>query len=266
MEVEERQKMATAAEQAEIHARWNKIVAAQNTEFLAGLSFHDRMLVARRRVDRGPIGRVLTAREGAGRFPSDDWYAVLVEPSCEQAAADSFRRKKVPAYWPSVERQEPAGKGRRRAVLSPIMPGMIFCPTVQADLSWRAIKCVRHVRGLMLKSGGERMRLTCEDVAIILQIEAEQDAQRRRPNSYASKSKKSATAPSAHTFKVGDDVRFTGDINGRWPPGRVIGLPHDGRIKLVVAGVMGCALPFLACPHQIERIESKALARTAEAP
>jgi transcription antitermination factor NusG len=239
--------MATAAEQAEIDKLWNRVVATADTEFLAGLSAQDRMRMARRRVQRWrPIGRALTAREGAGHFPSGDWYAVFVKPSCEKAAADGFRGKKVQAYWPSYRKQILVSKGRlghrrRRAVLSPIMPGMIFCPTADADLFWTVIKRVPYVRSLMRNFSSELMTLTCEDVAIILQIEADQNAP-------------SPPTTTAHRFEVGDDVRFVGDINGRWPPGRIIGLSRDGRLSIEVAGVMGCALPFLACSHQIERI------------
>jgi transcription antitermination factor NusG len=55
-----------------------------------------------------------------------------------------------------------------------------------------------------------------------------------------------------HNFKRGQKVRFVDDLIGRWPPGVVETLAHDGRISVEV-DLMGRKVPIWVLPHQIER-------------
>jgi transcription antitermination factor NusG len=180
------------------------------------------------------------------RYPFKGWYAIIVRSSREQDAADGFRRSNVLAYWPNFEKQILINKGRlghrrRRVIFAPIIPGLIFCPTADADLFWAVIKRVPYVLNLMRKFSGDVVNLANEDIDIIRLIEAGLNT----PD---------LPIKTLHNFKMGEKVRFIDDINGRWPPGKIIELYDDGRITIETTA-MGRAVPIRnVLPYQIERI------------
>ena len=178
------------------------------------------------------------------RFPYKGWYAVIVRSQREQDAADGFRRENVSAYWPNYIRQVPSGRHggvrRHRALLAPIFPSLIFCPTADADLFWAAIQRIPYVVNMLRKDAGAPATLNNGDIELIRRIES-------------GLNEPPAITP-VHNFKMGDKVRFVDDLLGVWPPGKIIGLSNDGRISIEVY-LMARAVPIKSVlPHQIERI------------
>lgn len=171
------------------------------------------------------------------RFPYKGWYAVIVRSQREQDAANGFRRENVSAYWPNYVRQVAAGRSQRRAVFAPIFPGLIFCPTADADLFWSAIQRIPYVLNMLRKDGGVPATLSNADIEKIRRIEGDQN--------------EPPPVKPVHSFKVGRKIRFSDEMPVQWPPGKIVRLNGDGRIVVDVY-LMGRMVPITVLPHQVE--------------
>lgn len=171
------------------------------------------------------------------RFPYKGWFAVIVRSQREQDAADGFRRENVSAYWPNYVKHVASGVSRRRAIFAPIFPGMIFCPTADADLFWSAIQRIPYVVNMLRKDGGIPATLTNADIEKIRRIEAGQN--------------EPPPIKPIHNFKTGQKVRFCDENPIAWPPGKIVRLNGDGRIVVEVY-LFGRMVPMTVLPHQIE--------------
>lgn len=175
-------------------------------------------------------------------FPYRGWYALIAKSGREVNAANGFRDQRVRCYWPNYEKQINASRGRRRCIFTAIIPGLLFSPIADESLFWAVIDNVPYVLNLLRNCSGDLITLENADIEIIRRIEAGENTPLPPTQAF-------------HNFKIGEKVRFIDDINGRWPPGKIIGLSDDGRISIEVPGVMGRAVPFReVLPHQVERM------------
>lgn len=178
------------------------------------------------------------------RFPYKGWYAVIVRSQREQDAADGFRRENVSAYWPNYQKRVPTARRSngfqgQRHVFAAIFPGLIFCPTADADLFWAAVQRIPYVLNMLRKAEGVPATLANADIEIIRRIEA--GANEPPP------------ITPVHNFKIGEKVRFVDDIMSAWPPGVIVRLYNDGRITVEVH-LIGRMVPVVVLPHQIGRM------------
>lgn len=176
------------------------------------------------------------------------WYLVMIRNAREGDAVDSYRRSNIRAYWPTYEELRPTrhkAKGHpicRKRRMS-IIPGYIFPEAVEGALDLDGIiGAIDYVR----KFSGDPLRISDEDIKIIRHIETGLNTP--KPES------------TEHTFKVGEKVRFSDDLIGRWPPGKIIKLAANGRISVEVS-LMGRKLPITVFPHQIERTQAQSSAK-----
>lgn len=175
-------------------------------------------------------------------YPFKGWYAIIARSGREQDAADGFRRENLLSYWPNYTAQVLSGRRSngdhwRRAVLKPIIAGMIFTPAADDDLLWMAVQRIPYVINMLRTEGSAPATLTNADIETIRRIEAHQNVP--------------PPITPVHNFKPGDKVRFIKDIGSTWPPGRVERLLSEGRIRIEVY-LMGRMVPITVLPHQIE--------------
>jgi transcription antitermination factor NusG len=172
------------------------------------------------------------------------WHALVTRPNREQEAADWLRRGRVHAYWPCYTRQVNAGRGLRNgraqtvARFSAVIPGYLFVAarTGPGNDPWDIIHQTPGIMGYVRDAYGDAATLTNEDIEVIRRIEGQLNLP--PPKSHA------------HKFKVGSKVRFSDDLMGRWPVGRVTGLAETGQIS-VETNLLGRAVTIWVGPHQI---------------
>ena len=171
-------------------------------------------------------------------YPYKGWRAFVIVSGHEQDAADGFRRERVRAYWPNRIKLIPSPRGRRRQIFAPVIPGMIFTPYADEALLFDAVERIRYVLNVLRKEDGECAMIANEDIEIIRRIESGLNLP--------------PPVTPLHNFKVGEKVRFTDDILGRWPPLTITALSKDGRIS-VEGYLMGRMVPIHSVlPSQIE--------------
>jgi transcription antitermination factor NusG len=188
-------------------------------------------------------------------FPFRDWYMAIVRPNHEQDAADSFRRNNVRAYWPNYERiqtlrrRSNGYKPEIRLILTSIIPGYVFVPTTGDGAAEDMQMLIERISGainIARTYSGDPLLLREADIVTIRGIEA-------GLNTPAPvKPVHPVPVKPVHNFKNGEKVRFTDDIMGRWPIGRIVSLARDGRIGVEVS-LMRRKVVVTVFPHQIER-------------
>lgn len=200
--------------------------------------------------NEGNLGVVRRAIEGEQsvreqqRYPYKAWYAVIIRSQREQDAADGFRKEDVAAYWPNYVKQTPMGmhhgSRRHRATFNAIFPGLIFCPTADQNLFWRAVQRIPYVVNLLRREQGLPATLSNAEIERVRQIEADANLP--------------PDVTPVHSFKKGQRVRFT-DV-GPFVDfvGKIARLDSDGRISIEVY-LMGRMVPMHGVlPHQIEAV------------
>lgn len=173
-----------------------------------------------------------------------DRYLVMARMNHELDTVDSFRRQGLRAYWPSYETRV-ASQRRVGGCLTQkmkrvgILPGYVFCEvdpyrdlTIMLDSTVGAFDVVRHL-------DHSPLLIADADIQIIRRIEIGLNAP--------------APIAASYDFKTGEKVRFTDDLVGRWPPGRIVKLAREGRISVEV-DLMGRKVKITVLPHQIERM------------
>lgn len=173
-----------------------------------------------------------------------DRYLVMARMNRELDTVDSLRRNGYRAYWPHYEHLAPTRTKRnghpiRKMRRVGLIPGYVFSTIdPRQDLELLLDRIVGAIDVVRTFSGNPLV--ICDaDVQIIRRIEIGLNTPR-------------PTNQVAHTFKRGQKVRFLDDLVGRWPPGIVESLAHDGRISVLV-DLMGRKVPVTVLPHQIER-------------
>lgn len=173
------------------------------------------------------------------------WTMLTARPSKEQDAADWLKNSRLFAYWPCFTKQvlsqrSPVnGRSQRRVRFLPVIPGYIF---MAASVNTYAdpFDIVRQTPGIIgyVRDGSGRPAILSDyDVDVVRKIEALLNLPYNPKTS--------------HKFKVGDKVRFCGDLLGRWLPGVIDRLESDGRI-VVGTPLLGRIVPITVFPHQIE--------------
>lgn len=172
-----------------------------------------------------------------------DRHLVVVRNNHEFDSIDSFRRNLIPAYWPNYEELLPSRKvsngftGRRVRRVG-ILPGLIFVPVNAApDMEGLLHRIVGAIDFHRTYSGSPFI-VDDADVRVIQKIEVGLNTPSKE---------------GAHKFKVGEKVRFTDDLDGRWPPGKITKLAREGRI-VVEVDAMGRKMPVTVFSFQIERM------------
>jgi transcription antitermination factor NusG len=178
------------------------------------------------------------------RYPFRQWYMVVVRPGRELDAADGLKRNKVKAYWPNYEEFRTVRRSNRtverRASFKSIIPGYVFSPVGDSDQDFELlIGSITSVIQIARTFSGEPLLLTEDDIQIIRRIEAVLNTP--------------VPIKPVHNFKTGESVRFTDDLMGRWPAGKISRCGVDGRIG-VEAELMGRKATVWVFPHQIERV------------
>jgi hypothetical protein len=175
--------------------------------------------------------------------PITDWCMIIVQPSMEQQARDTLRRRGVAAYWPNFQKikmvEDNRNGGRiRRSFLAPVVPGIVFSPAKFDNLFWNALDTAPGVVNVARKSYGDIIVLNEIDIVLIHKIEQGLNVP------HGSKP--------VHNFKSGEKIRLCDDTLSAFGVGKVIKLFHDGRISIETTG-MGRAVKFVVLPHQIRR-------------
>lgn len=196
---------------------------------------------------KGNLEQVRSALEGITGVeappiipPASDRYLIMVRSSRELDAVDSFRRNRIPAYWPSYEglvstsrriNGHPVCVKRRIGII----PGYILPDAIPGALRLDVIvAAIDYIRTF----DGTPLRICDADIQIIKRIEIGLNTPK--------------PGHAEHAFKKGEKVRFADDLMGRWPAGKIIKLADQGRI-IVEVDLMGRKLPITVFPHQIER-------------
>lgn len=173
------------------------------------------------------------------------WLMLAARPGKEADAADLLRLRAVGVYWPNYFRQtqwptRANGYRRRTSRCCSIMPGYLFAPMDMADtIPWQIIETTPGVLQYLRDGSGNPAFLLPADIEIIRKIED-------GLNTPLPKDLR-------HGFKTGDRARFTDDLTGRWPPGRVVLIEKSGRISVETV-LLGRSVTIRVLPHQIERI------------
>jgi transcription antitermination factor NusG len=173
-----------------------------------------------------------------------DRYLIIVRPNHEFDAVDSFRRNNVRAYWPNYEELMPTqhrhnGHPVRRMRRVGILPGYVFSPVDHDQDFMGLIERIVGVIDVARTFSGNALLVNEADIQIIRKIEIGLNTPE--------------PVKTAHKFKTGEKVRFSDDLSGRWPSGKITKLARDGRIKVEVE-MMGRKVEITVFPHQIERV------------
>ena len=164
-------------------------------------------------------------------------YFVVARMNHEHDTVDSLRRNGVGAYFPSFE-QLVWVRHRRRIKRVGILPGYVFAtPPLHIDFEL----LLRHIVGafdIARTYSGKPLFISEDDLQIVRRIEIGLNTpQLDKP---------------VRKFKIGQKVRFTDDLVGRWPAGCVAKLAPDGRIGTEVE-LMGRKVLIWALSSQIEQ-------------
>lgn len=199
------------------------------------------------KTDKGNLAQVRSALEGITGVEHKpkverQYRMVICRPNHEFDTVDSFRRHSTPAFWPNYEeliatRQQQNGQPVRRIRRVGIIAGYVFTP-VDPDVDFMAL--LQRVVGaieIVRTMSGAPLLLDEEDIQTLRRIEMGRNVPAKAVN---------------REFKLGEKVRFTDDLQHRWPPGKIIKLARQGRI-IVEISLMGRKVEVKALPHQIER-------------
>lgn len=101
------------------------------------------------------------------------WHALQVTPNREVRSAEMLKRVHVHAYLPRFVAHVRAPRGRRRAVLRAVIPGMLFVPIEMIVMDGRDdLFDLCHVHDFVRKDGGDPIKLRKADIEIIREMEA----------------------------------------------------------------------------------------------
>ena len=180
------------------------------------------------------------------------WVALLTVPNQDEKASQALKwmawGTPTQVYWPcSVQQVKakllPNGRHARVAQVKSIFPGFLFASIAIGESvppgydPWQVFRAAPSVRNWLRNGLGEPAYISEGDMEKIRRIENEQNA--------------APEAPTAHTFKNGDRIRFRGDLIDRWPAGKVREVCGDGRLGVEVP-LLGRVVKIYVRPHQIE--------------
>lgn len=191
----------------------------------------------------GMTGAVAAEPVPARELP--DSFVVMARLNRELDTVDSLRRNNVAAYWPSYSLLRPSrsragGFQGQRWKRAGIIPGYVFTP-LDPHLDFEQL--LRRIVGaidIVRTFSGNAWLIPDRYIRDLRKIEIGLNTPL-------------PAAVTAHTFKIGQKVRFTDALVGDWPPGTIITLAPEGRISVEV-DLMGRKVPVTVLPHQIERM------------
>lgn len=180
--------------------------------------------------------------------PVTEWVMILVRPGLEQEARDSLRRRGVGAWWPNYQKEEgfkdqQTGKRLKRLIRSGVLPGVLLSPARLDTRFWAACDLAPGVINVMRNASTVPIVLGELDIAFIHTIEA-------------GLNKAAIIKSGAHSYEVGESVRFIDDIYRRLPAGKVSQCMRDGHVR-VDTNFFGIMRPVDVWPWQIEPIETR---------
>lgn len=151
------------------------------------------------------------------------WHALNVTPGHETRSADLLQRLRVFVYLPRYTKQVRRGRaGSHRAVLRPVVPGLLFVPREMMAIDQRDKAfdfC--HVRGFLRGAGDDPALITKAEIEDLRRIEADLENDSWVP------------APRNWTPKLGERVRFRpGVFAAFFGKPDVMALESRGRIRL----------------------------------
>jgi transcription antitermination factor NusG len=167
----------------------------------------------------------------------DKWCLITVPFNQQLDWCDNFRRFRLRCYCPNYINFG-RGLSRRKRGIQMLIPGYLFSPGFKEPAFWEVVKHGRGMVNVVRTFSGEILLVHNDDILVIRKIEAGLNTP--------------TLGKSLHNFKTGEKVRFSDDLLGRWPSGKVA-RSDDGQIVVEVE-VMGRAVPFTVYPHQIERM------------
>lgn len=156
------------------------------------------------------------------------WVLITVRSGAEQDARDSLRRHGLSVWWPNYEREVRGlskERGRVRLVRSGVIPGVLLSPSLMHPRFHIALDRAPGVIAILRGAEGEIAELRSADIALLRAIEHGLNTP--------------PTSRPAHSYKVGDRVRFAGDERRAWPAGRVVRVSKGGRLSVEVPGLFG---------------------------
>ncbi len=180
-------------------------------------------------------------------MPTTDWCMVLVRPGYEQDCRDSLRRRGVGAWWPNFSKEigfkdRQTGKRGVRRALIPVLPGVLLCPARLSEAFWHAIDMAPGAINVARKFNTEVILLSDLDIVLIHKIEQGLNI--------------SDPPKSAHSYVVGDKVRFVDDELRRFGSGQVIECHRDGRLRVDI-NMLGRVTPWIIAAWQVEPVETE---------
>lgn len=197
------------------------------------------------KIEVNTLGLVAADRSPMNVTTPRQWLAMIAKHGKEQESADWLKRDHYFAYWACYMKQVNAGGSTRnngfarsRARYTAIIPGFIFvaCSYGSRFHPHPLIDTIPGLISYMRNGAGEPATLDEDDIGTIRRIEAGQNL---------------PPLKRAHKFKVGDKVRFTDDLKGRWLPAVVSRVADDGRI-MIDQPLLGRIVTITVEPHQIE--------------
>lgn len=173
-----------------------------------------------------------------------DYYMIICRPNHEFDAVDSFRRHKQPAFWPNYEelvttKEQKNGHPVQRMRRVGIISGYVFTPVAPEKDFTAFLQRIIGAIGFVKSFSGAPLLLDELDIQTLRRIEEHRDTP--------------VPAPTTHSFKIGEKVRFRDDTRHRWPPGKITKLARQGRINVEVS-LMGRKVDIKALAHQIEKM------------
>jgi hypothetical protein len=168
----------------------------------------------------------------------DEWCLIAVPFNRQLDWCNNFRHFRLRCYCPNYinfGRRLP----RRKRGIQLLIPGYLFSSDFKEPAFWEVVKHGRGMVNVVRAFSGEILLLHNDDIMVIRKIEAGLNTP-------------PPPGKALHHFKTGQKVRFSGDLLGRWPSGKVA-RSDDGQIVVEVE-VMGRSVPFTVYPHQIEQM------------
>ncbi|NEW95513.1 transcription termination/antitermination NusG family protein [Rhodopseudomonas sp. BR0G17] len=192
-------------------------------------------------------GRASSFRLDIPDFVHRCWHVVMVDPCTDRSVAKRLEEDLgllpyVPQEWRSV----PGGRGRKREVQVPMLPGYVLVGLPDLDWTWRAVLATRGVEGFLHRSGSQTPA-TLSDASVERLRYAERCANNKR--------EKRLAAAGKSEWQPGGDV-WVDLVPGFSPLLAKIGATKDprGRIEILLEEDVFGRRAWSVEPKQLRRV------------
>jgi transcription antitermination factor NusG len=107
------------------------------------------------------------------------WRIAVVEPGCDSATGLRLSNLGLSPYMPTEWRGVSAGRGRKREIEVPMLPGYLMVPLPDLFSAWQAVRHTRGVAHLLHCAGSEEPALVRDEaIDLVRAIERERNNKR----------------------------------------------------------------------------------------